>query len=75
MSNTDLVLNIIQLLVFEEPNIEIYRCVKGDIDLRFASVNITFYNATTQNKVEIDRVHNYGLYIATVSISTRLLTV
>ena len=24
--------NIIQLLVFEEPNIEIYRCVKGDID-------------------------------------------
>ena len=29
---------------------------------------IIFYNATTQNNTEIDRVHNYELYIATVSI-------
>ena len=28
----------------------------------------TIYNATIQNKREIDRLHNYGLYIATVSI-------
>ena len=35
--------HIIQLLVFEEPNIEIYRCVKGDIDRREAEVNITFH--------------------------------
>ena len=28
----------IQLLVFED-----YRCVKGDIDRRFAEVNITFH--------------------------------
>ena len=27
-----------------------------------------FYTAITQNNREIDRVHNYGLYIATVSI-------
>ena len=27
-----------------------------------------FYNAKTQNKREINRVHNYGLYMATVSI-------
>ena len=32
----------IQLLVFEEPNIKIYRCVKGDID-RCKAVNITFH--------------------------------
>ena len=29
-------------LVFEELNIEIYRCLKGDIDRREAEVNITF---------------------------------
>ena len=34
---------IIQLLVFEEPNIEIYRYVKGDIGRREAEVNITFH--------------------------------
>ena len=34
---------IIQVLVFEESNIKIYWCVKADIDLRFASVNITFH--------------------------------
>ena len=34
---------IIQLLVFEEPNIEIYRCVKGDIDRREVKVNINFH--------------------------------
>ena len=38
--------NIIQLLVFEEPNIEIYRCVKGDIGRREAEVNITFHTPT-----------------------------
>ena len=27
-----------------------------------------FYNATTKNKREIDRVYNFQLYIATVSI-------
>ena len=30
-----------QLLVFEEPNIEIYQGVKGDIDRREAEVNTT----------------------------------
>ena len=34
--------NIIQLLVFEEPNIKTYRCVKGDVDRREARVNISF---------------------------------
>ena len=34
---------IIQLFVFEEPNIEIYRCVKDDIDRREAEVNTTFH--------------------------------
>ena len=29
---------------------------------------IAIYNATIQNNREIDRVHNYKLYIATVSI-------
>ena len=38
--------NIIQLLVFEETNITIYRCVKGDIDRREAEVNITFHTPT-----------------------------
>ena len=35
--------NNIQLFVFEEPNIEIYRCVKGDIGPREAEVNITYH--------------------------------
>ena len=35
--------NNIQLLVFEEPNIEIYRCVKVDIDRHEAEVNISFH--------------------------------
>ena len=30
--------------------------------------NIGFYNAKTQNKRKINRVHNYGIYMATVSI-------
>ena len=29
--------------MFEEPNIEIYRCMKGDIDRRKAEVIITFH--------------------------------
>ena len=29
--------------MFEEPNIEIYLCVKGDIDRRQADVNITLH--------------------------------
>ena len=33
----------IQLLVFEEPNTKIYRCVKGDIDRRETEVNIIFH--------------------------------
>ena len=28
---------------FKETNIKIYWCVKADVDLRFASVNITFH--------------------------------
>ena len=28
--------------MFEEPNIKIYQCVNGDIDLQFALVNIIF---------------------------------
>ena len=32
---------------------------------------ISIYNATTQNKRKIDRVHNYGLYIASVSIKLK----
>ena len=35
--------SIIQLLVFEETIMKIYRCVKGDIDRREAEVNITFH--------------------------------
>ena len=35
--------DIIQLLVFDEPNIKIYRCVKGDIDRPEVGVNITFH--------------------------------
>ena len=35
--------NIIQLLVFEETNIKIYWCVKGDIDRREMEANITFH--------------------------------
>ena len=31
-------------------------------------MKILIYTAITQNNREIDRVHNYGLYIATVSI-------
>ena len=34
--------------------------------LRFLS---SIYNATIQNNRKIDRVHNYELYIATVSIN------
>ena len=36
---------IIQLLVFEETNIKIYSCVKGDIGWREAEANITFHTA------------------------------
>ena len=36
------VFNIIQLLVFEETNIKINWCVKGDVDRREAEVNIGF---------------------------------
>ena len=35
--------NIIQLLVFEETNIEIYWCVKDDIGRNEAEANITFH--------------------------------
>ena len=35
--------NNIQLLVFEEHNIKIYRSVKGDIDRREAEVSISFH--------------------------------
>ena len=34
----------IQLLLLEEPNIKIYRCVKVDIDRHEAEVIITFHN-------------------------------
>ena len=37
------------------------------VKLTFCSY-ILFYNATTENKCEINRVHYYSLYIATVSI-------
>ena len=32
--------------MFEETNIKIYRCVKGDIDRREAKVNINFLTST-----------------------------
>ena len=35
--------NIIQLLVFEEPNIKIYQCLKGDIDQCDAECDIIFH--------------------------------
>ena len=35
--------NNIHLFVCEEPNIEIYRYVKGDIDRLEAEVNVAFY--------------------------------
>ena len=41
-----LLFNAIQLLVFEETDVKIYRCVKGDIDRREAEVNITFHTPT-----------------------------
>ena len=39
--------NIIQLLVFEETNIKIYWCVKGDVDRLEAEVNISFHTPIT----------------------------
>ena len=35
-------INNIQLLMFEETNIKMYRCAEGDIDRREAEVSITF---------------------------------
>ena len=35
----------IQLLVFEETNIKIYWCVKGDVDQREAGFNISFHTS------------------------------
>ena len=45
----------------------ILSCVGNAIALVYIIHNI-FYTAITQNNREIDRVHNYGLYIATVGI-------
>ena len=49
---------MIRLLVFEETNIKIYWCAKGDIDRCEAAVDITFQN-TDQ---ELDRKRNKYIY-------------
>ena len=47
--------SIIQLLVFEETIMTIYRCVKGDFDRLEAEVNITFHTPI-QNYCSVSRV-------------------
>ena len=47
--NINQTLDTEKLLMFEEPTIKIYQCVKGDIDLCFASVNITFTQTPKHN--------------------------
>ena len=41
---------VIQLLVFEEANIKIYRCVKGDIGRREVFISFHFYQPFVPSK-------------------------